>query len=288
MKPKSELYFDKYKLLCSRHAYEGLDEIDRRFSKDKPWLDGGDTANRHCVYILGRANLHRNMLKNTSVPLLKNWAITSLDHLECPESKGNYRRHPDELFWYSKDDIMSRDQTIPVLLLMASFELRQKLKNHFKAHLKRLLLFATNTKENGATLLNHGDFKKFDKKGKRVLRDYTSKLPDFTGPSIWSIYIRAFETKWLYWLLPILDLELLFNAALKNTANKKDNDVINHIVLSIYAADHNPSFVIRYMNNRINKAKPLHRKLVNFYHGETMPYFIADTYRQLCWYYFSE
>lgn len=288
MKPQPEDYFDSHKLLCSRHAYDGIDEIDKRFNKENPWLDGGDTANRHCAYLLSRINLYKTMLKATSYSLLFKWSVSSLEHLECPESKGDYRRHPDKLYWYSERNRMSRDQSIPVLVLIATLELKEKLKDYFKSHLKRMLLFTTNTKRNGATLLNHGEFKKYDKKGNRVLRDYTSKLPDFTGPSIWSIYIRAFECKYLFWLLPILDLELLLNAVLKNTLNKKDNDVINHIILSIYAAEHNPSFVITYMNNKINKADMLHNKLKNFYHGETMPYFLADTYRQLCSYYFSE
>lgn len=145
---------------------------------------------------------------------------------------GQFVRHPDTSRWYSEPDRLSSDQARSMLAACAvQGEGGRKAAARFAcAHWCRGLLFMTNTRRNGATRENHGQvYKQVD--GKDVRRDYSWKLPDVTGPEFWALLIRATRSRWLRWLLPLLDISSLLSAIVSR-ANLHP-DVRNRIQLSV-------------------------------------------------------
>src|SRR5690606_36918964 len=111
-------------------------------------------------------------------------------------NQGNYCRHPDPSKWYSKSDVMSRDQATPNVIAMGLTNNRKLLLDFFKGHLKRGLLFMTNTRHNEPS-------------------NTKAKLPDVTGPEFWGYYIRGFKLWFLWPILLIFDLETLITSLTK-------------------------------------------------------------------------
>lgn len=148
--------------------------------------DGGDS----CAY--GCALMYVDIIKAQAHIIPKD---NYLNQLEV--APGRYCRHPDPAKWYSNPDTLSRDQMTPLLVLLGLTKDVPRLKRLFWSHLKRGLLFAWNTRMNGAA---PGTPK------------YAWKFPDITGPEIWATWIRSFRLYPLYPLLVAFDVQTLIGA----------------------------------------------------------------------------
>ena len=102
-------------------------------------------------------------------------------------------------------------------------------------------MFTYNTRRNGATKENHGEEYRSD--GTR--RNYNWKLPDF-APTFGSIFIRAFECRWLYFALYFYDIELLVSAIKKLKWASRSGDDFNFIARLLQARAIMPTFISRW------------------------------------------
>ena len=176
-------YIDKYGLLG-------------RLQRDGS-LDGGDSLHKTSHYGVYTALAHTALFR-TAV-------------LNCEVSQGVWVRNPDKTKWYSNPNTTSRDQTKAVLCYLGINGFTLALGRLFRQHLKRLLLFTTNTRNNGSypTLEeynSHYQEKPWD--------GYKWKIPDITLFEVWALYIRGFRCRILYPFLIICDLESLIGAIL--------------------------------------------------------------------------
>ena len=167
----------------------------------RPDMDGGDTANREGVYYSALSWL--GFMDNGRCE-------SSMSKLECPNKRGVYRRHPDPRYWYSHDNVMSRDQITPLIIAMGECKMFKRL---FWAMLKWVcrLGFMNNTRRNGQYETKEEHFKS---KYHHHEWDYSWKLPDF-APFHLGLYIRAFRCYPLWPLLCVLDFYLLINSLSK-------------------------------------------------------------------------
>ena len=214
--------------------------------------DGGDSAFHvgHYYYLTNRVDIN--------------------DACTIVSAKGLMRRHPDETKWYSDWDRMSRDQSIPLLISLFNYKLMLTCKAVFISHLKRGLLFATNTRRNGSTKENDGELygNKF--------RDYRKKIPDLTGPTFWAIYIRGFKALYLYPLLLILDLFLFLKVMAFNIKPREPNQLL---ILLEFSKDHLPT-PISWLSNLVLNKKKVSQELRAYWFKEVnyknvRPYFIG-------------
>lgn len=265
-------HFDKYGMIGDYHPKGATDELGRLITTEWGWVDGGDTLQRMGTYFLARVLSGENIDSHFIQKYEKVYNQLQI-------SDGNYRRHPDPDFWYSDSDRMSRDQLIPNLVLWGLFD-KKRLFRFFIGHLKRGLLFTTNTRRNGATKENHGTIYKYVN-GKPVRRNYNLKLPDLTGPSIWAKYIRGFNLLPLYPLLMILDIEYFINSILKRTLAKNDNDIINHCIEGIYSSYKMTTPLIWIANKFINDANDLCNRLDKYFGDNKDPKFLGEMLKPL-------
>lgn len=190
--------------------------------------DGGDSMQRTCSYSylasilrgLGRRYERSNYLD--VIGQVNQFTIT----------KGQYRRHPDKHMWYSREGI-SRDQLIPFIMVLGEYGLGLSLKDLFVSHLKRGLLFASNTFHNWQ-FVDRAEHELKSKHNSRPWNGNAWKLPDITGPDIWGLYIRAFKAKWAYPLLVVFDIYIFLDALFKRFVSN-DRDCINMVLIFIHS-----------------------------------------------------
>lgn len=231
-------------------------------------IDGGDSINRMSHYkFLIDANDEIGNHIGTKEDLPSRTLCDYEEHLnlfECQNSKGNYRRHPERtkhgIAWYCNgtyDGVMSRDQSIPLIIAMGFAGLHKRIGGFFLRHLMRGLLFTTNTRPNFVELK-------------------PKKIPDLTMFEFWALYIRSNKITGilLYPLLVVFDIETLIGAIIRRLQPLKtvrkdrtiiNDDVINHISICIYGSMRYPTPVM-YLANRINSYDDLMEKL-KFYCG---------------------
>jgi len=290
--------FDKRGFIGSYRPPGSIDPLGRTVGSDG-WVDGGDSLHRMGMYHFGiwaslSENIDISKYRNRKL-LFYEMSMKRLSNL----NKTKYKRHTDSDFWYSEYDRMSRDQMIPNLIAWGAWGLSERLSAFFLGHLRRGLLFMTNTRKNGSTASNHGDKFRSDAKPlkwyhKLILkyktpllpvpdgyRNYNWKLPDLTGPEFLSYYIRGLGLKWLYPVLMLLDLELMVNAIIKNWWKKEDSDVLNHVVSSIYANKVMPTMVSRFTNKYINSSRHLDKKMYQYFNRPGEPAFLYHLYKPL-------
>ncbi len=133
-----------------------------------------------------------------------------------------YRRHPDESFWGSRVNTMSRDQTIPLLSAMALYGMREHVFLYMFGHALRLFLFTTNTTPNWTYPNQTGTLTWWEKvkfffgwKPSTIV--YGFKLPDLTTFEFWALELRGLY-HWTVWplffpILCALDLFTLISSA---------------------------------------------------------------------------
>lgn len=238
-------------------------------------IDGGDSINRmgHYHFLIdANKKIGNDIAERQELPSRYVGSYEEqLKLFECPNSKGNYRRHPVKtrhgIADYCKgtyDGVMSRDQTTPLLISFVVLGMYKRLGMYFLRHLMRLLLFTTNTRKNDIVL---------NKK----------KLPDLTGPEFWGIYIRSNPVTaiLLYPLLCIFDLETLIGSVIRrNQSVEKDDDVINHLTMCIFQAQNYPT-PISYIARKINKYDDMMAKLKSYCSGWRKIPFFVDLYEPL-------
>lgn len=151
-------------------------------------------------------------------------------------------RHPDASKWCGQPDRQSRDQLIPILCYAVIRGIKSAfIMKVFKSHLKRGLLFAWNTKKNGAI-------------------EVPSKTPDITFLEVWGLWLRVFKPIGYQLLLPICDLETLANSLLWRYYHPTSNHITrNHMLISITQNEVSPSFISK-LSNKINNYKDLNNR----------------------------
>jgi hypothetical protein len=208
-----------------------LDPKYQLITQPPPGYDGGDTAQREgsfalCVALLaelGQCDTLEAMMVSSRYNVV-------LNLLNDPNHKGFLRRWPDPAYWGGLSDRFSRDQAIPNVIAMGLSN-KKGLKAFFKNHLKRALLFTTNTRNNWAW--PPGD-PRYDAAA------YKWKIPDLTVLGFWSLYIRAFRAWPLYPLMFLFDLDFVVSALIKVLSygkNPTNNDDIN-LINCMFQAEH--------------------------------------------------
>ncbi len=236
-------------------------------------IDGGDSINRMGHYhFLIEANKD---IKN-DLAELEDLPDRTIEHFnkkmalfECPNSKGNYRRHPTN-GWASfcngtYDGVMSRDQSIPTVISLGYTKNYKRLTMFFLRHLMRGLLFTTNTRKNAP---NPEEFKK-------------KKRPDFTGPKSWALYLRGFPILgyMLYPLLCVLDLFLLAGSIVW-LFRRQDKDIINHTAILIFSRLRVPT-PISWLASKILSKEYVLDKLTSYWCDWRKSCYFVDLYRPL-------
>jgi hypothetical protein len=272
--------------------YQVLSAMDKRGIIGQPdypkqhngGIDGGDSINRMGHYhflIEANKKIGNNIGERENLPSRTYVEYeVQLNEFECPKSKGNYRRHPEVtkfgIAYYCNgtyDGVMSRDQSIPLVISLIVMGMYKRLGMYFLRHLMRGLLFTTNTRINALSLK-------------------TKKLPDFTGPEFWALYIRSNPITGilLYPLLCLFDLETLLGSIVRRNqklidGKKINDDVINHLTVCIFGAMNYPTPVM-WLANKVNNYNDLLEKL-KYYCGadernlwRKIPFFV-DLYEPL-------
>lgn len=242
-------------------------------------IDGGDSINRMGHYhflIEANKRIGNDIGEKENLPSRSFIEYeVQLDNFECYKSKGNYRRHPVKtekgIAWYCNgtyDGVMSRDQSIPLVISLAFMKMYKRLGMYFLRHLMRGLLFTTNTRPNANYLK-------------------PKKFPDFTGPEFWALYLRSnLVTAVLFYpLLCLFDLETLLGSVIRrfqpliSKKGKVNDDVINHLTVCIYGRLKYPTPTI-WLACKINSYQDMMEKL-KYYWGDhpkhnwrQSPYFV--------------
>jgi len=224
--------YDEYGLIVGKHE------------------DPGDSCHRICMWYLG--NIYNNFT------FMYQEVQKALQGLQ--KAPGLFVRHPSP-GWWSDTDRLSRDQSTPLVILL--FELRNftPLK-HFLSRLLKRGGFFWNTKRNGATIENHGDFKWPGDRTNTSTYDYSWKLPDIAGPEFWGVVIRGYKLWFLWPLLWISDLETLFSAFRHRSI--EHTDVLNHVIISQYSARNMPT-PISWLASKVDNPARLSRKLKDYF-----------------------
>lgn len=148
--------------------------------------DQGDTCQRvgtfyFLAYILGLNMSYRNE------DILTNFFSDIAKLTAGSFGSGRYRRHNNpNAGWYS-DRQLSRDQKSILVLSMATYGLKSRIKEAFKDNTSRIFLHQNTLDDDGVSL----------------------KFPDVMVPNEFSVMIRGLEIWYLYPLLYILDLSFL-------------------------------------------------------------------------------
>lgn len=150
-----------------------------------PPQDGGDSCAHGCAILYAA-------IRNDDVPTE---AMLGVYSSKLEVTSGRYCRNPDTTMWYSRVNTFSRDQLTPLLALLGIRQQYAATRRLFWQHMKHLLLFAWNTRQNASYPGTSA---------------YAWKIPDITGPDILGMYIRAFDVWALY---PILFLSDVFTLA---------------------------------------------------------------------------
>ncbi len=153
------------------------------------------------------------------------WFFGQFLNKSIPMRDGKPIRHPNQSKWYGQVDRFSRDQLIATLAGNLGGHKVDNIDSLYAAHKSRLFLTAWNSKKNGAM-------------------DVPNKTPDFTGPEVWSLWLRIYKPSWAKLVLPILDIELLIGAVHWRFF-RKDRVTRNHILSSLASRKNNPTILSR-------------------------------------------
>ena len=212
-----EKYFDSRGLLCTEN------------------LDGGDTLNRMSLlliadYVLSYGGDLSFVGKFREPSDTFSWLVA----YESAFYRGPIPpRHPDKDKWYSDIFTTTRDQLIPYLSYCVLTKETDRIRAFYNWHKTRALLFAPNV-HHGATYQNYEEhLAKLPGDPYRPGR----KIPDPTGPEIWSNYSRAFNHP--DWVINLWDLHLLESVKYHNKHPSKHVDkLLPRLVVGKYV---NPS-----------------------------------------------
>lgn len=208
-------------------------------------IDGGDSLHK---------TSHYGIYRSPALALVFN----------CEIAKGVFVRNPDPNKWYSNPNTTSRDQLKALLCYLVIEGFTGTLKRVFKDHLKRLLLFTANTRNNGS----YPTLEEYNKHSPQKPWDgYKWKIPDITLFEVWALYIRGFRCRIMYPFLYIFDLESLFGAILSKYNG--NTDLANSLGVYLLSKQVMDTFVMK-LARRI--AKPyLYERLETYFTQEGEP-----------------
>lgn len=172
--------------------------------------DGGDSCAHGCAILYAAVRLED----------ISTEALLGLYTPKLEVDSGLYCRHPDKTKWYSHNDTFSRDQLTPLIALLGIRQQYAALRRLFRAHMKHLLLFAWNTRNNDTY---QGE------------ADYAWKLPDITFIDILGMYIRGFDVWALYPLLLLCDVPTLIGSLIYRLKLSSSTIQMNQVIMVDYA-----------------------------------------------------
>lgn len=134
----------------------------------------------------------------------------------------------------------------------------------FRAHLKRFLLFATNTIHNGTDPSKYKFklTKLFSERQEPKNGPQWFKAPDLTVFEIWAIYIRGYMSNVLYPLLWLFDLQIFLSAW--GTYRSQGTDVISIIIKCLLAQDVRPT-LFSWLAMKFIKTKTMRDKVTAYW-----------------------
>lgn len=219
--------------------------------------DGGDSFQRAGFVMIGYYLLHKQGLIDENIYINKvvgyDKRISKLENKKYPGVFA--RNNTDDTKWYAHYDRMSRDQiTSNIVALGLIFDSDSYyLKRIILSNLTRAMLFTTNIRGNGAI-------------------DMPLKLPDFTGPSIWGMYIRATHTTLLKPFLYLTDLALLADSMIITYHKAKDptnSDDLSFLSSLIQSQETMPTFLSKLAVKIYNKRPKTNAQSKSLYGPQT-------------------
>lgn len=282
----------------------------------KGWLDGGDTPQRNSYYaLMAWAQRQHNPDWNRPVEQYDLDNNLKIGRYGFPNTEAEdyframkyiavgftFRRYRNPKYWTYDPDRVSRDQFRPTLAANVALGNEEEVERLRKGHAQTWYLRAGNTKWNGATKQNHGqpygtkeviDWPYFWRKKKIVkYRDYNDRPADFTGPDVWSIYVRNWKPKCpglrvlRYLTLCALDIEFVFASILEQTINLKDDDIVNHVVDCVFTHYYAPTIVSWFANRFINNPENIMARVDEYFENDrdygTEAWFLAEITRKV-------
>lgn len=247
--------------------------------------DGGDSCQRRFMYRVGCALRERMGISNEGW-----WRPTKTDAILDSYKffqNGQIRRHPNGDKWFGQWDRGSRDQTTPFICWCGIDKQHSKAIQYIKAHFFRfgwiervgekilpfkipvwLPMLTTNSwirnwVDMDAELDPIDEWKK-----KR-------KIPDFTFLEFWALEIRALGLWQLYPLLIFLDIENFIGSIVWRFGRKKDNDVLNHVVITCYTKYVMPT-PLSYLSGKVLDWGVMSKKMHTYFNF--FPQSISDMY----------
>jgi hypothetical protein len=178
--------------------------------------DGGDTTQREGMFLCAMwYHLQANRVTQNDFEWSAVRYLRIIDRLNYGNGR-SLRRHPDPSKWYHDPNRMSRDQLTSNICALGYVD-QNLLKQIMLKNLLRMGLFATNTRENGATQANSTpmttwQYVQYFLGWRPSYPVWGWSLPDLTDPSIWGAYIRGLNWRVLWPLLLLTDLVNLVNA----------------------------------------------------------------------------
>ena len=265
---EAQRHFDHYDLIGMYKPPGSIDELGEVLSK--AWVDGGDSCHftgiYHYAYLLSSDARQSEYYYGNMLGRLSAYEA----NLRSPTLTGGWKRHPDTKYWYSDDNRMSRDQATPMLCSLALSKSTKSLRRALLHFAVRGFLFATNTRRNGTTKLNHGTtYGELNNKK----RNYNWKMPDPMLFDIWAIFIRGLNLKLLYPILLIADLQTYLNARLL-LRRPEDTDVANFFLKHSLSRQKLPTFIGRLTDNLLQKLY-LSSRVEKRYSAAGMPTFVG-------------
>lgn len=206
--------------------------------------DGGDCAfdtglfYSSCLYLYGLDNV------------IYSSALITLMKLHTNDNK--YFRHPDPNKWYSRPECFSRDQSVSLQCLLTVMKDAGTHKAMIKARGSYLL--HTNTEE----------------------EDRSRKFPDVISPFEISLWIRSFKLWYLYWLLPILDLDLLVELLVIRPRKLWDTDAA--LINKLVAVEMSRQSFISRLTKRLYKNKNVDECLQAYYNSDNPGHRLPEAY----------
>lgn len=210
--------------------------------------DGGDSAQRLGMYALGWAIKHAARPDDEVHTDLR----YKLEQLELPS--GEWVRHPNHAMWYGQPGTMSRDNFLPLMVLMGLLGATDTLKRVFINLFVKRLGFMWNTKH--------------------IWETDGWKIPDHVMPSGAAVFMRACNSKWFYPILVMCDLWLYLNSfvrVVKSRVFDPDDvsDDLNLIIQMLWAKYRLPTFISKwatryYVKERGKAGKNFDQLLMGF------------------------
>jgi hypothetical protein len=156
--------------------------------------DGGDCIHNFPMYYMAlqELGLDTDALKTPSFHFFRDFNKVGHKNKDLGLQPGQYVRHADTTLWYSKLKYMSRDQLKSLMTGMVYFGYTPQLGDIYE-ELKRRNFLHWNTEESDPP--------------------YSKKFPDLISPVQLRYFISELpQLRYLKFLLPILDLDLLYGA----------------------------------------------------------------------------